>query len=114
VEEQLPTGTILIKEVESPSPGVGLYARVSSTDQKRDVEAQLGRLLVYAQSKRWTIVEAVSEVGSGLHGRRQRFPPRGGASATAASAVNSRKVNVSCRYNFTAVSVWLKYPIDTS
>jgi putative resolvase len=44
--EQLPTGTILIKEVESPSPGVGLYARVCSSDQKREVEAQLGRLLV--------------------------------------------------------------------
>jgi putative resolvase len=71
--EQLPTGTILIREVESPSPGVGLYARVSSSDQKRDVEAQLGRLVVYAQSKSWTIVEAVSEIGSGLNGQRPKL-----------------------------------------
>jgi hypothetical protein len=31
-----------------------------------------------------------------------------GLSATAASAVSSRKVNVSCRYRRTAASVWLE------
>jgi hypothetical protein len=34
------------------------------------------------------------------------FPPAGGASATAASLVRKRKVNVSCRYKRIAVSVW--------
>src|SRR5246127_4403773 len=36
---------------------------------KKDLEAQLGRLVVYADSHRLTIVQAVSEVGSGLKGR---------------------------------------------
>jgi hypothetical protein len=39
---------------------------------------------------------------------RQLFVCAGTLKATAASAVSIRKVNVSCRYNFTAVSVWLK------
>jgi putative resolvase len=37
------------------------------------VEAQLGRLLVYAQSKRRTMVEAVSEIGSGPNGQRPKL-----------------------------------------
>ena len=44
--EQLPTGTIILKEVNPPARAVGLYARVSSADQRKDLEAQLGRLLV--------------------------------------------------------------------
>lgn len=71
--EQLPTGTILVKQAETPSPGVGLYARVSSSDQRKDAEAQLGRLLVYAQSKSLPVVAAVSEIGSGLNGQRPQL-----------------------------------------
>jgi putative resolvase len=71
--EQLPTGTIIVKEVKKPLDAVGLYARVSSSDQRREVEAQLGRLVLYAQHHGWTIVEAVSEVGSGLNGHRPKL-----------------------------------------
>jgi hypothetical protein len=46
--EQLPTGTIIVKEIKPPADTVGLYARVSSSDQRKDLEAQLGRLVVYA------------------------------------------------------------------
>src|SRR6201993_4978865 len=41
--------------------------------QKKDLEAQLGRLVVYADNHRLTIVQAVSEVGSGLNGRRPKL-----------------------------------------
>src|SRR5215467_16167383 len=71
--EQLPTGTIIVKEVRTPAHAVGLYARVSSSDQRNDLEAQLGRLAGYAHSHRLTIVEAVSEVGSGLNGPRPKL-----------------------------------------
>ena len=71
--EQLPTGTILVKQAETSSPGVALYARVSSSDQRKDVEAQLGRLLVYAQSQNLPVVSAVSEIGSGLNGQRPKL-----------------------------------------
>lgn len=49
--------------------------------------------------------EAMEEV----RGTRQGFFSfAGGASATAASVVSRRKVNVSCRYKRTAASVWLR------
>ena len=71
--EQLPTGTIIVKEIKAPAHGVGLYARVSSSAQRKDLEAQLGRLVVYAHNHRMTIVEAVSEVGSGWNRRRPKL-----------------------------------------
>src|ERR1700747_2604527 len=71
--EQLPTGTIIVKEIKTPAHAVGLYARVSRSDQKKDLEAQLGRLVIYANNHRLTIVQAVSEVGSGLNGRRPKL-----------------------------------------
>src|ERR1700756_4225434 len=42
--EPLPTGTIIVKEIKTPAHAVALYARVSSSDQRKDWEAQLGRL----------------------------------------------------------------------
>src|SRR6201993_4603264 len=71
--EQLPTGTIIVKEIKTPAHAVGLYARVSRSDQRKDWEAQLGRLVVYADNHRLTIVQAVSEVGSGRNGRRPKL-----------------------------------------
>jgi predicted site-specific integrase-resolvase len=71
--EQLPTGTIIVEEIKAPADKVGLYARVSSTEPRKDWEAQLGRLVVYAHKHRVNMVEAVSEVGSGLNGRRAKL-----------------------------------------
>jgi predicted site-specific integrase-resolvase len=71
--EQLPTGTIIVKEIKAPAHAVGLYARVSSGEQRKDLEAQLGRLVAHAHNHRVTIVEAVSEVGSGWNGRRPKL-----------------------------------------
>ena len=69
--EQLPTGTIIVKEIKTPAHAVGLHARVSRSDKKKDLEAQLGRLVVYAHNHhhhRLTIVQALSEVYAlGLH-----------------------------------------------
>lgn len=73
--EQAPTGTILIKpfsENES-EPIVALYARVSSHDQKKDLEGQIGRLLIYANSKGLKVSKTVTEIGSGLNGHRPKL-----------------------------------------
>jgi putative resolvase len=50
-----------------------LYARVSSADQKSDLERQLGRLAEYASHERLMILHFVSEVGSGLNGHRAKI-----------------------------------------
>ena len=50
---QLETGTILVEDEAKPSAtGVVLYARVSSSDQKADLERQLARLVEFATKKK--------------------------------------------------------------
>jgi putative resolvase len=69
---QLPSGTILVEE---PSPGgrTVLYARVSSADQKADLERQVERLKAFAQAQGWQDFEVVAEIGSGLNGKRRKL-----------------------------------------
>ncbi|MBA7673905.1 hypothetical protein ES703_82112 [subsurface metagenome] len=75
--EQLATGTIIVKEPESayetaPS-SVVLYARVSSSDQKQDLDRQLLRLVEYATSQGFQVKRVIKEVGSGLNGKRTKL-----------------------------------------
>jgi putative resolvase len=74
---QLPTGTILVHPVNPAlTPKVktaALYARVSSHDQKDDLQRQLGRLVEYATNNSYNVLETVAEVGSGLNGRRKKL-----------------------------------------
>ena len=67
---QLPTGTVVV-DAKPKVNGVALYARVSSSDQKSDLDRQLSRLTEYAIANKMTIVDAVKEVGSGLNGHRK-------------------------------------------
>ncbi len=69
--EQLPTGTVIVHAEERQPSGVALYARVSSADQRADLDRQLARLTEFALAKRLSIVEAVKEVGSGMDGQRK-------------------------------------------
>lgn len=75
--EQLATGTIIVKEPESiyeeGLSSVVLYARVSSSDQKQDLDRQLSRLLEYATPQGLKIVKAIKEIGSGLNGKRSKL-----------------------------------------
>jgi putative resolvase len=66
---QLPSGTILVEE---PSPGgrTVLYARVSSPDQKADLERQVERLKAFAQAQGWRDFEVVAEVGTASRRRK--------------------------------------------
>jgi len=71
--EQLATGTVLVHPPQAPAVmAVALYARVSSADQKSDLERQLGRLAEYASREKLTVVRSVSEIGSGLNGHRAK------------------------------------------
>ena len=72
--KQLPTGTILVEPVPwAEKRGAAVYARVSSGDQKRDLERQLARLVEHATANGLSIVKAVSEIGSGLNGHRPKL-----------------------------------------
>ena len=72
--EQLPTGTVLVHPPKAPTvESVAIYARVSSADQKADLERQLGRLAEYASRERLMVIRSVSEIGSGLNGHRAKI-----------------------------------------
>jgi putative resolvase len=56
----------------SPQGGAGLYARVSSHDQKADLDRQVARLSAWAAQARLPVVRVEAEVGSGMNGARAR------------------------------------------
>ena len=55
-----------------PADGVGLYARVSSHDQKSDLERQTARLAGWAAKGGHRVVRVESEIGSGMNGGRSK------------------------------------------
>ncbi|MBS7280392.1 MAG: recombinase family protein, partial [Candidatus Freyarchaeota archaeon] len=59
--EQLPTGTILVHEPPTTTNNTALYARVSSADQKSDLERQMQRLRDYAAAHGLNVVREVQE-----------------------------------------------------
>jgi len=52
---------------------VALYARVSSADQKADLDRQIARLMEFAMAQKLVVVKAVTEIGSGLNGHRPKL-----------------------------------------
>ena len=52
--------------------GVGLYARVSSHDQKADLDRQVARLTGWAADAGGQVVRVEAEVGSGMNGARAK------------------------------------------
>jgi predicted site-specific integrase-resolvase len=73
---QTPTGMVLVrdpKEVRPVTGRIALYARVSSQDQKQDLERQLERLRAYAASRGYTVAKEVTELASGLNDQRPKL-----------------------------------------
>jgi len=52
--------------------GVGLYARVSSRDQKADLQRQMARLVEWAAKAGHRVVRTESEIASGMNGGRAK------------------------------------------
>jgi putative resolvase len=74
---QAPSGTWLVTEpapaVSTGSGRVVAYCRVSSADQKADLERQAARVVTGANGLGLAVAEVVTEVGSGLNGRRRKL-----------------------------------------
>jgi len=72
---QMDTGTIIVREPATSAEQlqVALYARISSADQKEDLERQMQRLKDYAASKGYQVTKMVSEQASGLNDRRPKL-----------------------------------------
>jgi len=74
--ERVGPRTVLVNphgtKLELPA-GVGLYARVSSHDQKNDLDRQVSRLSERAAKAGASVVRIEAEVGSGMNGTRKKI-----------------------------------------
>jgi putative resolvase len=75
---RLPSGTILVQVPGSDHDGgldqpAVVYARVSTHDQRGELDRQVTRLSGWATTQGVTVAEVVTEVGSGLNGRRPKL-----------------------------------------
>jgi putative resolvase len=73
---QTPTGMVVVRDPHIEHSGTGriaLYARVSSADQKSDLERQVQRLRDYAAGRGYQVAKEVTEIASGLNESRPKF-----------------------------------------
>jgi predicted site-specific integrase-resolvase len=72
---QMETGTIIVREPATVQEAttVALYARVSSADQKEELDRQMQRLKDYAASHGYQVSKMVSELASGLNDKRPKL-----------------------------------------
>jgi putative resolvase len=77
---QLPTGTVIIEEpvekaVVQPAGErlVAVYARVSSSENKKNLDTQAERLITWCNAHGWSVGKVVKEVGSGINDQRPKF-----------------------------------------
>ncbi|GAA4263664.1 IS607 family transposase [Dactylosporangium darangshiense] len=71
---RLPSGTIMVLTADDVARGqVVVYARVSSADQRADLDRQVARVTAWATGQDMLVSRVVTEVGSALNGRRNKF-----------------------------------------
>lgn len=58
---------------EDAAGGVVIYARVSSHDQRADLDRQVVRLTTWVTGQGLAVAQVVTEVGSGLNGKRPKL-----------------------------------------
>lgn len=58
---------------DEPRSRTVVYARVSSADQKADLDRQVARVTAWAAAQQIPVDKVVTEVGSALNGRRRKF-----------------------------------------
>lgn len=75
--EKTPSGSILVHDPkyhqQTSSGRTVVYARVSSHDQKASLDGQVARTVKAANAQGISVDQVVTEVGSGLNGRRPKL-----------------------------------------
>ena len=61
------------ENIKIKQTNVAIYARVSSAENKNNLEKQKDRLISYANAKGYKISKIVSEIGSGLNDQRPKL-----------------------------------------
>ena len=73
---QLVSGTVIVNQPEEESHvtrKVAIYARVSNSENKQNLDTQAERLVAWCTMQGWSGVQVVKEYGSGVNDQRPRF-----------------------------------------
>ncbi len=73
---QLASGTVIVNQPEQESHitrKVAIYARVSTSEHKKNLDTQAERLVAWCTIQGWSVVQVVKECGSGVNDQRPRF-----------------------------------------
>lgn len=103
--EQLPNGRYYVVVPPEGDGRLVVYARVSSADQKEDLDRQVGRVVEWATEQGFRVDDVVKEVGSGLNGNRRRLRRLVGDHAVRTIVVEHRERL--CRFGFEYVEAAL-------
>ena len=71
--ERLASGAIMVLGKKRAVENTVVYARVSSSENKENLEKQAERLTNYCAAKGWVVFKTVKEIGSGLNDQRQQL-----------------------------------------
>lgn len=66
-------GWLIVEDNENKYEKIAIYARVSSSENKDNLEKQKQRLLDYCSAKGYTVHYIVTEIGSGLNDKRPKL-----------------------------------------
>jgi putative resolvase len=73
---QLPTGTVIVEppgQRVTPPRTVAVYARVSNSENKKNLETQAERLTSWCNVQGWSVAKVIKECGSGINDQRPKF-----------------------------------------
>ncbi len=73
---QLLSGTVIVNQPEQESHvtrKVAIYARVSNSENQKNLDTQAERLVAWCTMQGWSGVQVVKECGSGVNDQRPRF-----------------------------------------
>ena len=71
---KLPTGTIIVPDdVKEKAEYTIIYSRVSSSENKSNLDSQAKRLQQFCEANGWIVNEVVKECASGLNDKRPKL-----------------------------------------
>jgi len=72
---QMDTGTIIVTETDNEilPQKLAIYARVSSSENRSNLNSQAERLVDFCTAKGWQVHKIVKEVGSGVNDNRKKL-----------------------------------------
>jgi putative resolvase len=74
--KQMPSGTVILATSHEPAfmpQRVAIYVRVSSTEDRTNLDTQAERVRAYCAARGYQVQQIVKEVGSGLNEDRPKF-----------------------------------------